>query len=197
MYKQAFLAELEARLSGLPQEDITERLTFYSEMIDDRMEEGLLEEEAVAGIGAVDDIVSQIVAETPLARIVKEKVTPKRALQAWEIVLLALGSPLWIAIAATAAVGILTVYGVLWVFIACLWVAEATFAVCSLAGIVSAVVSSGIIVRMAMLGAGAFFAGLTILWFFPCRRASQSILRLTKKMALVIKSVFIGKEDAK
>ena len=197
MSKQEFLAELEARLSGLPQDSIEDRLTFYSEMIDDRMEEGLSEEEAVAGIGAVDDIVSQIVAETPLARIVKEKVTPKRALQAWEIVLLALGSPLWIAIAATAAVGILTVYGVLWVFIACLWVAEATFAVCSLAGIVSAVVSSGIIVRIAMLGAGAFFAGLTILWFFPCKRASQSILRLTKKMALVIKSVFIGKEDAK
>ncbi len=106
MCKQAFLAELEARLSGLPQDDIAERLTFYSEMIDDRMEEGLSEEEAVAGIGAVDDIVSQIVAETPFTRIVKEKVTPKRALQTWEITLLALGSPLWIVIAATALVGI-------------------------------------------------------------------------------------------
>jgi len=197
MYKQAFLAELEARLSGLPQDDIAERLTFYSEMIDDRMEEGLSEEEAVAGIGAVDDIVSQIVAEIPFTKIVKEKVTPKRTLRAWEIVLLALGSPLWIALAATAAVGILTVYGVAWVLIACLWVAAASLAVCSLAGIVSAVVSGSIMVRIAMLGAGAFFAGLTILWFFPCKRASQSTLRLTKKVALGIKSMFIGKEDAK
>lgn len=197
MCKQAFLAELEARLSGLPQDDIAERLTFYSEMIDDRMEEGLSEEEAVAGIGTVDDIVSQIVAETPFARIVKEKVTPKRALQRWEIVLLALGSPLWIVIAATVLVGILTVYGVVWVFIACLWVIEASLAIGSLAGIVSAVVGGSIIVRIAMLGAGACFAGLTILWFFACKRASQSILRLTKKMTLGIKSVFIGKEDAK
>lgn len=197
MDKQAFLAELEARLSGLPQEDIAERLTFYSEMIDDRMEEGLSEEEAVAGIGTVEEIVSQIVAETPFARIVKEKVKPKRTLQAWEIVLLALGSPLWIAIAATAAVGILTVYGVAWVLIACLWVAEAAFAVCALAGVVSAVVNGSMVVRMTLLGAAAFFAGLTILWFFPCKRASQVILRFTKKMALVIKSVFIGKEEAK
>ena len=48
MTKQAFLAALGERLVGLPQKDIEERLTFYSEMIDDRMEEGLSEEEAVA-----------------------------------------------------------------------------------------------------------------------------------------------------
>lgn len=41
MSKQEFLAELRKALSGLPQGDIEDRLTFYSEMIDDRMEEGL------------------------------------------------------------------------------------------------------------------------------------------------------------
>ena len=39
MTKQEFLAELRRGLSGLPQNDIEERLNFYSEMIDDRMEE--------------------------------------------------------------------------------------------------------------------------------------------------------------
>ena len=48
MGKQEFLAQLRKGLQGLPQEDIEERLTFYSEMIDDRMEEGLSEEEAVS-----------------------------------------------------------------------------------------------------------------------------------------------------
>lgn len=47
MNKQEFLVKLRKGLSGLPKEDIEERLTFYSEMIDDRMEEGLSEEEAV------------------------------------------------------------------------------------------------------------------------------------------------------
>ena len=47
MNKQEFLSLLRRELSGLPQGDIEERVGFYAEMIDDRMEEGLTEEEAV------------------------------------------------------------------------------------------------------------------------------------------------------
>ena len=47
MQKQAFLDALRSQLAGLPEAEINERLNFYSEMIDDRMEEGLTEEEAV------------------------------------------------------------------------------------------------------------------------------------------------------
>ena len=50
MSKQEFLDQLRARLSGLPRQDVIERLNFYSEMIDDRMEEGLSEEDAKAMI---------------------------------------------------------------------------------------------------------------------------------------------------
>lgn len=94
MDKQAFLTALRSGLSGLPQDDIEERLTFYGEMIDDRMEEGLSEEEAVAAIGEVSEIARQAVADTPLAKIAKERIRPKRRLKTWEIVLLALGSPI-------------------------------------------------------------------------------------------------------
>ena len=38
MCKQDFLDELRAKLIGLPKQELEERLTFYSEMIDDRME---------------------------------------------------------------------------------------------------------------------------------------------------------------
>ena len=60
MDKAQFLEELKRRLSGLPQSELEERLLFYSEMIDDRVEDGLTEEEAVAGIGSVDALVEQI-----------------------------------------------------------------------------------------------------------------------------------------
>lgn len=75
MLKQVFLEKLGKALSGLPQEDIEERLAFYSEMVDDRMEEGYLEEEAVDAIGPVEEIAAHIVADVPLTKIVKEKVT--------------------------------------------------------------------------------------------------------------------------
>ena len=52
MTKREFLAQLRKGLSGLPQDDIEERLTFYGEMIEDRKEEGLSEEEAVSAVGS-------------------------------------------------------------------------------------------------------------------------------------------------
>ena len=70
-------------------------------MIDDRMEDGISEEEAVEGIGTVDQIYEQIMSDMPLVKLVKEKVKPKRKLKAWEIVLLTLGSPVWIPLGAT------------------------------------------------------------------------------------------------
>ena len=80
MNKREFLAQLKKALSGLPQEDINERLTFYSEMIDDQMEEGLSEADAVAAVGAVNEIAAQAVADTPLVKIAKERIKPARKL---------------------------------------------------------------------------------------------------------------------
>ena len=46
MRKQEFMDDLRSRLSALPPPELEERLSFYEEIINDRMEEGLSEEEA-------------------------------------------------------------------------------------------------------------------------------------------------------
>ena len=120
MSKQEFLAQLRKGLSGLPQDDIEERLTFYSEMIEDRMEDGLSEDEAVSAAGSVDEIVSQAVAETPLMKISKEKSKSKRQPRAGKIVLLVLGSPIWLSLGIAALAVILSLYISWWaVIISC------------------------------------------------------------------------------
>ena len=53
MTKQEFLLNLRKGLLGLPPQDIEERLAFYNEMIEDRIEDGLSEEEAVAEMGRI------------------------------------------------------------------------------------------------------------------------------------------------
>ena len=87
---------LSKGLSGLPREDREERLSFYSEMIDDRIEEGLSEEEAVSAVGKIEDIVSQVIADTPLTKLAKERIKSNRRLEGWEILLLILGFPVWL-----------------------------------------------------------------------------------------------------
>lgn len=200
MNKQEFLVLLRKGSYGLPQDDIEERLSFYSEMIDDRMEEGFTEEEAVSEIGTVSEIVSQIVAEIPLPKLVKERAKPKRALKAWEIVLLILGSPIWLSLLIAAFAVILAAYIVVWSAIVSLWSIEASLAACSLGGVVAAVIFSlggNGLTGIAMLGAGIFCAGLSVFLFFGCKAATHGLLLLTKKMASGIKSLFIKKEDEK
>ena len=126
MSKQEFLDCLRKGLSGLPQEDIEERLTFYSEMIDDRIEEGLSEMEAVSAIGTVDAVITQVLADTPLTKLVKEKAKPKRTLRAWEIVLLVLGSPIWLSLLIAAFIITLAAYIVVWSVVITLWSIEAS-----------------------------------------------------------------------
>ena len=50
MNKQEFLYELKGKLWALSEEEKKSSLEYYTEMIDDRMEDGLSEEEAVAAI---------------------------------------------------------------------------------------------------------------------------------------------------
>lgn len=197
MNKQEFLTQLRKGLSGLPQEDIEERLTFYSEMIDDYIEEGLSESEAVSEIGSVNYVVTQILEDTPLTKLVKEKVKPNRVLRAWEIVLLVLGSPIWLSLLIAAFSIILAAYIVIWSVAVTLWSIGASFAACSLGGIISAVVfafQGNGLTGLAVLSAGIFCAGLSIFLFFGCKAATKGILLLTKKMALGIKTLFVGKE---
>lgn len=200
MNKQEFFVELRKGLTGLPQKDVEERVSFYSEMIDDRIEEGLSESEAVTAIGSVSDVIAQILDEIPLTKLVKEKVKPNRRFKAWEIALLVLGSPIWLSLLIAAFIVILSVYIVIWSLVISLWAIETSLAACALGGVVAAgiiAVQGNGLTGIAMLGAGAFCAGLSIFLFFGCKAFTKGTLVLTKKIALGIKGMFVGKEKSK
>ena len=199
MNKEDFLENLRNGLSGLPQNDIDERVSFYREMIDDRVEEGMSEEQAVAGIGSVDEIVSQTITDMPLTKIVKNRIAPKRSLQAWEIALIVLGFPLWFPLLIAALAVVLSMYLVVWSLIITLWSVWASAAAVVLSGLVVVTVyfaqgemASGIL----MLGVSSFLAGVSILGFFGCVAASKGVIRLTKNIAIWVKKRFIRRENA-
>ena len=197
MNKHEFFEQLGRGLSGLPQEDIDERLMFYGEMIDDRMEDGLTEEEAVAEIGSPDEIASQIIAETPLTKLVKQKVKPKRKLKAWEIVLLAVGSPIWVSLLIAAAAVVFSLYITLWSLIISLWAITLAFGVSAVACVAACplfIIRGYGLTGLALIGVGLLLAGLTVFLVFGCISASKGTVRLTKKIILGIKSLFVKKE---
>lgn len=199
MNKQEFLAQLRKGLSGLPQSDIEERLIFYSEIIDDQIEDGLTEEESILQIGSVDEIISQIIKDTPLTKIAKERIKPKRQLKVWEIILLILGCPIWLSLGIAIVAVILSLYISLWSVIISLWAVLGALIGCSFGGIVTGIFfayNGNLLTGIAIIGAGIVLSGLSIFAFYGCRAVTKGILFLTKKLAVWIKNCFIKKEEA-
>ena len=184
MNKQEFLMELKAALNGLPHEDIEERLDFYSEMIDDKVEEGISEKEAVQSVGDVGEIASQIIAETPLTKLVKQKVKSKKKLKAWESVLIILGSPVWLPIMISLIAVALSLYLSIWSIIISLWCVFISLVGCAIGGILGGIlfaVEGNIYSGIAMIGAGIICIGLSIFAYYGCKAITKGFLILTKK----------------
>ena len=202
MNKTEFLDELRRRLKGIPQNEIEERISFYAEAIDDRIEEGVSENDAVFEIGDVDTIAAQILEDVPLWGIVKEKIKKKNKkcstrIKAWEIVLLVLGSPVWVPLLLAAFAVILSLYVALWALILSLWAVFTSLAGCGLIGIA---VGLGYAIRVRpidgvlLLSAGLVCAGLSIFVFLACKAATKGTAALTEKFILGVKRLFIGKD---
>lgn len=184
MNKIEFVLELTERLSFLPREEAEERVHFYVELIDDRMEEGLSEEEAVAAVGSVDKIVAQIAADAPLSALTKGSIKRKRRLKPLEIILLILGSPIWLSLGIAAFAVVISLYISIWAIIVSLWAVFGSLIACTLGSIVAGIffiVGGEIMSGIAMFGTGAICAGLGILLFFGCKALTNYTLLLTTK----------------
>lgn len=196
MSKNEFLKELESRLNGLPSEDIKERVAFYEEMINDRLEEGKSEEEALKEIGTVDEIVEQITKETPLVKLVKERVKPKRRIQAWEIILIAVGFPLWLPLLITAFALIMVAYILVWTLVIVTYTVELATSVAGLAAIIAgaaAFFSGAHWYGVGLAAGGLMCIGFSILFIFACIGATKASISLTRCIILSIKKKFVSR----
>ena len=119
MKKKEFISELQKLLSKFPAREVRERLIFYGEMIDDKIEEGLSEEDAVSGVGNVEDIAAQILSDVNLDTKAKNH---KKSVSAWQIALLIIGSPVWLSI-------LIAVFAVIWAVVITLLAVEIPLAI--------------------------------------------------------------------
>ena len=196
MNKQEFLLKLGDQLSGLSSREKEERLTFYREMIEDRMEDGLSEEEAIAAVGSIDAIAGQINEEISPAKTLPPA---KRRLKAWESTLLILGSPIWLSLLIAALAVIFSLYVSLWAVIICLWAGFVSAVSCGFALTVTGIVllfGEHPLSGAALIGEGFVCFGLSIFLFLGCNKVTSSLILLTKKAALSMKRCFHKKEVA-
>ena len=200
MNKRQFLAALQEQLNGLPQGDIEKSLDYYKEMLEDRIEEGMAEEDAVNAMGPLEEIVAQILMETSLPKLVKAKAKSQRALRIWEIILLILGSPVWAPLLLAVILIVLSLYLVLWSIIVSLYAIDFSFAAAGIGGILGAffMIFTGFPTQaLFFFGTGLVCAGLAVLLFWGFYQITRQILRLSKKIMIWVKSWFIRKGNAR
>ncbi len=196
MTKKEFINELEKKMKGLPKEDIRDRLLFYNEMIDDYIEDGLTEEEAISKIGSSDEIVSKLIKETSLTKIVKEHVKPKRKLEAWEIILIVLTFPFWFPVLILLLTLILVGVVLLWSMVIVGWSVFGSLVGASISALFNTIelLSDGNFVNsVGSFGFTLFLAGATIFLFFGAVWVTSQTAELTKKVIQKIKLIIINR----
>lgn len=194
MSKAEFLAALRGALGKLPEQEIRASLDFYAEMIDDRIEDGATEDEAVAALGDVNAIAAQIIAETP--PIPKAVAKMKTSSRTANIVLAVVFSPIWVPLALAFALCVAAIYLSLWAVIIALWLCVACLILCGPVGIVGLIYCLG--TGFPLTGAWTFGCGLTAcgLGLFALagmKAVSNGLVQLTSMFASKIKGLFVRK----
>ena len=199
MRKNEFINEIRGALRGYPRNEVENSIEFYSEIIDDRMENGMSEEQAVSSLGSIDMIIKNIKVDMPLKSVIREtakerkeeRIRENKHMGAGTIILLILGAPLWLPLAIVGFVLVCVFFIVLWVIDIAVFAAGIALAAGLAAGAVGSVTSfiagnpgTGV----AFIGAGVAALGLAIFLFMAGVGIAKgncsltgSILRGTKR----------------
>lgn len=183
MTKQEFLERLRTLLACLPADQVDDSVAFYAEAIDDRMEDGMTEAEAVAAMGTPGDAAEAILDELPAVPRAIVKTRRKSNVLLWVLVIV--GSPVWVVLALGFAAMALGVYIAIWAIALSVWIVAAalvamapvlgTLAVCGgfvgnipyvvcSAGEALALLGAGLLVGFAAWAVSKQLARLSVLW---------------------------------
>ena len=207
--KMQFLRAVREKTVHLPPSEVNRLLEYYNEMIDEAVEEGLSEEEAVDRLGTWEEICAQIEefrtsepqpieaikeepAKEPKNPIPEKKPKKRISLPMWAVVLLILTSPVWGAIVLSLSIAVFAVIVSLVVIggalVISLFAVVRSLAVVGVVGIPAAVVlffTGSIATGLLSLGGGLVCGGFAILgWFL--------FLAFAKFFALSVKNLFCG-----
>jgi len=195
MNKQEFIALLREKLEGLPVSEVKKSVDYFSEMIDDRLEEGMTEEEAVAEMEEIDEIVKKVTYDIPLPTLVKEKLKKKGSLSTLNIILLIIGFPIWAPLLLSCLAVVGSFFVVIFVILLSIIIGVIALIV---GGIISIVLSPfrlmfGIANALVNFGIGAIIVGLGILLINPLKDVAKTLIEVAKWGVVKIKSLFITK----
>lgn len=196
MNRNEYLNAISAKLKGLSEEDLKKALAFYKEALDDRIEEGMTEEEAIADIGTPEDIAAQIAAEIPLSKLIKAKAKTSRSPKVWEIVLLVIFFPIWAPILLSLFILVFSVYISLWFAVLAFVISAVAIILTGAAGLLASVIlipHVTVFNVIAFLGVSFLLLGIGCFLLIPTAFAFLGMVKLGGVLIRAIKRMFVAK----
>ena len=196
MNREIFLHQLRIRLSQLPEPEIEKRLEYYSELIEDMVEDGMSEEDAVASFGDINQIAQGIMETTALSTLVKTTVKPKNGWSTAAIVIAIVGSPLWVSLLLAFAAVIASVYLVIWSLIISIFAVVLSLGLLGIYLFFKSfwLLGAGFPTVIYTIGSRLGLMGFCLLSFLGAKVAILGLIQLTRWIFVQIKSLFIKKE---
>ena len=210
MNKKDFLDALRRELRTLPEAEIEKSVSYYSEIIDDTVENGLTEEQAVTSLGPMDKIVGQIMLDAPINALVMSKInqrreqreavqTPeqpekKRSRSVLSTILIIIGFPVWFPLLISFGAVVLSLYVVLWSLVICAFAVAASLAAAGILLLFTALFFPGTLPVgiLFAIGAALILIGLAFLFFPLAKLCAVGSAKLTAAIARGIKTRIIG-----
>ena len=199
MKKHEFLDQLHKALSGLPPKEIDEQLIYYSEMIDDKMEEGINEEEAVAQIGPIEEIAAQFKTELPRKDTLKEAIFKNYSLPLWAIICLIIGIPVWGSLLIGAISIVFSMLVVIFAGIVSLWAVSVAVGGCVMGAAVIAImqfIAGHTAAAICLLGGSLVCMGLTISLVIVSKNATKGTCWCIKRIVAEAKGLIAKRRCA-
>lgn len=201
MNKYTFISILRHRLQALPPYEIDKTIAYYKELIDDHMDAGLSEEDAVACLGDMDDVVNAIFQERSIPNLMRANLHYRmRSKGNWrgmstgmKIFLGMLCFPLWFPL---LVAGFGVVFGLLCAVLA-IGIGLPAVLIASGIGLLVALLRASFTGAVFAIGAMLVFGGLSKLLWRPGRRGIYYVIDKIKLGFRVIKDKLIQqlKED--
>lgn len=200
MNKQEFLNELAQRLTSLPENERAKAIAYYNEIIDDRIEDGIPENEAVEALGNSEEIAENIMYDMSIPTLIKSKVKESKFQASNKGLWLAfviVGSPVWFPLLMALIAVIIAMYIAVWSLIISLYAVVFSLGLTCLVGILGGLAQSvmkSIPVGLCVLGVAIFCGALAMFMIKPVCFITKKLIKFTAFGLRKIKSLFISRK---
>ena len=197
MTKDEYLSELRAGLAAFSKDEVDRAVSFYEEMVDDRVEAGVSEEEAVGSLEPPAEAAARIISEMSAVPRAAARLRSPETPRSWSvafIVAVVIGSPVWIPLALGVIMAVIGCFIGLFGLLVAVWAIAASMllgAPIGLLYLVAGVKTGSIAGALMGLGCGAAVAGVGVFGIHLAVVASKLLVRAIVWCARAVASPFV------